>query len=54
MLARLRSDPAIPDRDIATRLQVKLNTMYQNIVRARKFLESCLADKDVPLEEVLR
>lgn len=52
--ARLRLGATTPDRDIASNLRMKSNTFLQNIVRARKFLEECLARNGVKLKEVLR
>ncbi len=42
-----------PDREIAARLRMKLNTFLQNIVRARKLLADCLERRGVRLAEIL-
>ncbi len=42
-----------PDREIAERLRMKLNTFLQNIVRARRLLTDCLAKRGVRLAEIL-
>ncbi|MGD8377583.1 MAG: sigma-70 family RNA polymerase sigma factor [Acidobacteriota bacterium] len=52
--ARLKLGAVTPDRDIASGLRMKPNTFLQNIVRARRFLEDCLARNGVNLKEVLR
>lgn len=52
LAARLEGD-CLPDRVIAERLRMKLNTFLQNIVRARKSLEKCLEGRGVRLREVL-
>jgi RNA polymerase sigma-70 factor (ECF subfamily) len=52
LVARLEGD-CLPDRVIAERLRMKLNTFLQNIVRARKSLEKCLEGRGVRLREVL-
>jgi DNA-directed RNA polymerase specialized sigma24 family protein len=63
-LARLKGKPmvalqtrlraaALPDRDLALRVNMTLNTFLQNIVRARKAVAECLREKGVALEEVM-
>jgi DNA-directed RNA polymerase specialized sigma24 family protein len=50
--ARLEGD-CLPDRMLAERLRMRLNTFLQNIVRARKSMEKCLKGRGVRLEEVM-
>ena len=50
--ARVR-DGWLPDREIAGRLRMKVNTFLQNIVRARKLLADCLERRGVRLVEIL-
>jgi len=52
LLSRLNEGHECPDRDLAARLSMKLNTFLQNIVRARHFLKDCLSRHGVSLEEV--
>jgi DNA-directed RNA polymerase specialized sigma24 family protein len=51
--ARLASGAVLPDREIARRVGMTLNTFLQNIVRARKQVAECLGRKGVVLAEVL-
>jgi DNA-directed RNA polymerase specialized sigma24 family protein len=64
-LLRLRGSPVValrarlaegerPDRELASRCGMTLNTFLQNIVRARRHLASCLATHGVAVDEVLR
>jgi DNA-directed RNA polymerase specialized sigma24 family protein len=43
----------MPDRDLAQRVRMKLNTFLQNIVRARKLMSECLERRGVRLVEIL-
>lgn len=49
--ARLGGGGAEPDEALAQGLGMKLNTFLQNVVRARRLLARCLAEKGVDLEE---
>ncbi len=53
IVTRLSGEGAEPDRALAERCQMKLNTFLQNIVRARALLRKCLASRGVPIEELL-
>jgi RNA polymerase sigma factor (sigma-70 family) len=44
----------IPDKQLAEKLRMKLNTFLQNVVRARKLVRQCLERSGIRLEEVLR
>jgi DNA-directed RNA polymerase specialized sigma24 family protein len=50
--ARL-DDDCLPDRVLAERLRMRLNTFLQNVVRARRSMEKCLEGRGVRLEEVM-
>jgi len=50
--ARLRG-PGTPDKTLAVRLGMKLNTFLQNVTRARKLLAQCLERRGVDLENEL-
>jgi DNA-directed RNA polymerase specialized sigma24 family protein len=50
--ARLR-DAFRPDRELAAGLRMNINTFFQNIVRARRFLRDCLERGGVRLAEIL-
>ena len=50
--ARLEGD-CLPDRVLAERLRMRLNTYLQNIVRARRAMERCLEGRGVRLKEAL-
>lgn len=50
--ARLEGE-GLPDRDLARRLGMKLNTFLQNFTRARRALAACLARKGVDLQEIV-
>lgn len=52
LLKRLEDD-GTPDRDRARALGMKPNTFFQNIVRARRSVRSCLEKNGVRKEEVL-
>ena len=52
LLKRLEDD-GTPDRERAGALGMKPNTFFQNIVRARKSVRSCLEKNGVRKEEVL-
>ncbi len=63
-IARLPGQPRIaltartrargePDREIAERLRMKLNTFLQNVVRARRLLTDCLEKRGVRVAEIL-
>jgi DNA-directed RNA polymerase specialized sigma24 family protein len=45
-------DGHLPDRDLAQRARMKLNTFLQNIVRARKLMAECLERRGVRLEGI--
>jgi RNA polymerase sigma factor (sigma-70 family) len=47
--ARLQSEGAEPDQELAARLQMTLNTFLQNFTRARKLLLECLEKNGVVL-----
>jgi len=49
--ARLAGRGIEPDRDLAARVRMTLNTFLQNVVRARKHLAKCLGSKGVAVEE---
>lgn len=51
--ARLLNHDCAPDRDIARRAGMQLNTFLQNIVRARRHLRKCLESHRVRLQEYL-
>lgn len=42
-----------PDREVAQGIQMKVNTFFQNIVRARHLLSECLERRGVRLGEIL-
>jgi DNA-directed RNA polymerase specialized sigma24 family protein len=50
--ARIRGD-CLPDRELAARLRMRLNTFLQNVVRARRAMKKCLEGRGVRLGEVL-
>lgn len=52
LAARLESAGAEPDRALAARVHMKLNTFLQNVGRARKLLASCLRKRGVDLGEL--
>jgi RNA polymerase sigma factor (sigma-70 family) len=54
LLARLEAGGGEPDQAIAARLGVKLNTLLQNVTRARQALAKCLEGRGISLGEVLR
>jgi RNA polymerase sigma-70 factor (ECF subfamily) len=45
-----RLEEILPDRELATRLGMQLNTFLQNVGRARKLLAECLQKQGVALE----
>ena len=51
LAARLRGDGIEPDRVLAERLGMTLNTFLQNIVRARRSLAECLESKGISTRE---
>lgn len=51
---RLGELPLRPDRELAERVGMSLNTFLQNVRRARKAVETCLARAGVRLAEVAR
>ncbi len=53
LLARLAAAGGEPDQAIAARLGIKLNTLLQNVTRARRALAECLGRRGVSLEEEL-
>ncbi len=52
--SRIRFGPVEDDRAIARRLGMTVNTFLQNVVRARRLMETCLRTRGVPIEEMLR
>jgi len=52
--ARLDARPTQSDKALASLLGMTANTFLQNIVRARRQLEKCLAGRGIALREVLR
>src|SRR5262245_39549074 len=53
LAARITGGGTEPDRILAERLGMKLNTFLQNVTRARKLLLDCLATAGVTLTEQL-
>ncbi len=53
LMARMAAAGLIPDRDLARRAGMTLNTFLQNIVRARRQVRGCLEGKGIRLREVL-
>ena len=51
--ARLDAAGGAPDLELATRLNMKLNTFLQNVGRARKLLADCLRKRGVDVAEEL-
>lgn len=51
--ARLSSEGALPDAELAQALGMKLNTFLQNFSRARKLLAECLRKAGVDIEAEL-
>jgi DNA-directed RNA polymerase specialized sigma24 family protein len=51
LMARVTEGHREPDRTLAERLDMKLNTFLQNVVRARRQVGECLEGKGVPLGE---
>lgn len=51
LLARIRRGGVEPDRELAERLGMRLNTFLQNIVRARRSLARCLESHGVSSRE---
>ena len=49
--ARTQLGGLLPDRDIAARVGMSINTFLQNIVRARKQVAACLEQKGISLED---
>lgn len=49
LVARLDGRSILPDRELAERLHMTLNTFLQNVTRARRTLAQCLAKHGVPL-----
>jgi RNA polymerase sigma-70 factor (ECF subfamily) len=52
--ARLDAAGAFPDRLLAERLAMQLNTFLQNVTRARRLVEECLAASGIAVKEYLR
>ena len=52
--ARLAAAGALPDRLLAGRLAMQLNTFLQNVTRARRLVEECLAASGIAVKEHLR
>ena len=50
---RLRLGHVRSDRELAESVGMSVNAFFQNIVRARKQLATCLEGKGVPLQELL-
>lgn len=53
ILARLQAAGGESDHELAARLGLKLNTLLQNVTRARRALAECLERRGVNLEEEL-
>lgn len=51
--ARLDGGGAVPDRDLAARLGMRLNTFLQNFTRARRLLHECLRRAGIDVEAEL-
>jgi RNA polymerase sigma-70 factor (ECF subfamily) len=51
LAARLRGEGAEPDRVLAERVGMRLNTFLQNVVRARRLLAECLESKGISTRE---
>lgn len=51
--ARIEDGGALHDRDLASRLGMKLNTFLKNVGRARALLEACLRHRGIRIEEHL-
>lgn len=51
LLARVTDGASEPDRDLAARLGMRLNTFLQNIVRARRHLARCLESHGISPRE---
>jgi DNA-directed RNA polymerase specialized sigma24 family protein len=54
MQARLRFGAGQPDRAIAEMVGMTVNTLLQNVVRARKQLARCLEGRGIKVEEYIR
>jgi RNA polymerase sigma-70 factor (ECF subfamily) len=52
--ARIASCGADPDRTLAERIGMRVNTFLQNVTRARKLLAECLEQRGIRLDEVWR
>jgi RNA polymerase sigma-70 factor (ECF subfamily) len=52
--ARLDAAGVFPDRLLAERLAMQLNTFLQNVTRARRLVEECLAASGIAVKEYLR
>lgn len=50
LAARLTSGGLEPDEVLAQRLQMRLNTFLQNVVRARRFMAECLRARGIDLD----
>jgi RNA polymerase sigma factor (sigma-70 family) len=48
--ARIDEEP-LPDREVAARIRMKVNTFLQNVVRARRYIRRCLEEKGIRLGE---
>ncbi len=52
LMARIEDGGLSPDRDLAASLHMQVNTFWQNIVRARRLVRTCLKRAGVALAEV--
>ncbi len=52
--ARLDAAGALPDRLLAERVAMQPNTFLQNVIRARRLVEECLAASGIAVQEYLR
>jgi DNA-directed RNA polymerase specialized sigma24 family protein len=51
MSLRLGNDGSLSDRELAEQIPMKVNTFVQNVVRARKQIDTCLDGKGFPAKE---
>jgi len=52
--ARIERGDLTPDRDLAAGLDMRRNTFFQNVARARRLVATCLERNGVSVHEVLR
>ncbi len=53
LVARLEGGGAEPDRALAARLHMRVNTFLQNVVRARRHLTECLESRGISIMEMM-